>query len=70
MIEVYKTNVKNRNASKAVIKALYQHLGYETIWFDLQDCDKVLRIEATSINNANVMEVLRKLGFQCELLLD
>jgi hypothetical protein len=36
--------------------------------FDLEDCDKVLRIEATELNPASVEQLLFSAGFNCREL--
>ncbi len=38
--------------------------------FDLQDCDKVLRVEATGLQPSSVERLLLAAGFDCEELGD
>ena len=35
---------------------------------DLEDCDKVLRIECYGLTEANIVEALRKAGYEAEKL--
>lgn len=46
MIEVFKTNVQKAAQSRLMIKLLKVHFPASQINFDLDDCDKVLRIES------------------------
>jgi hypothetical protein len=68
MIEVFKTNVQRTNQAKQIITLLNEHLPNSRINFDLEDCDKVLRIDSPRIINADVITMLRQNGFLCEEL--
>ena len=70
MIEVFKTNVQNPESAEKIATALSTHFGYPNVDFDLEDCDKVLRIEADNISNAKVIKLLQEWGCQCEVLPD
>lgn len=72
MIEVFKTNV---NATKDA-DMLISHI-HETFWayeanFDLQDCDKILRVKCTmgSIQASGLIDLLHNFGFYAEVLPD
>jgi len=68
MIEVFKTNVQTEEDAGKAISALQCHLPYSKINFDLEDCDKVLRIEAQHIQPDKIIELLGKHGHHCQLL--
>ena len=68
MIEVFKTNVQRTNQAKRIITILHEHLPNSRINFDLEDCDKVLRIDSPRIINADVITMLEQNGFLCEEL--
>lgn len=68
MIEVFKTNVQNLSTAKTVEQALTTGLGYTKVSFDLEDCDRILRIEATAICTASVIRLLKALECECEVL--
>ena len=70
MIEVFKTNVQNPESAEKIAKALSTHFGYQSVAFDLEDCDKILRIESDNISNPKVIKLLQELGCQCEVLPD
>jgi hypothetical protein len=68
MVEVFKTNVQNALQSHMLLgrlKELFPHLRSS---FDLDDCDRILRIEAPSICATSVSNVLNDHGFDCSLL--
>ena len=69
MIEVYKTNVRTKTQSKKVMKLLKKTFSESNINFDLQDCDKILRVKGiTHSNTKKVINYLIQLGFKCEIL--
>ena len=47
-VEVFKTNVLNKRAAKAIMEEIGLHQPQYKCNFDLEDCDKVLRIENAS----------------------
>jgi hypothetical protein len=68
MVEVFKTNIVDENTAKAVLNDLVILLPNAYINFDLEDCDKILRIENCSIRLDLVVSILNKNGFYCEPL--
>ena len=58
MIEVFKTNVSSEKKSKIIIDALHLLLPNAKINFDLEDSDKILKIESSSIAAHIVIEYL------------
>jgi len=68
MVEVFKTNVQQTKQAEELIFVLRQKFPESKINFDLDDCDKVLRIEGKDFVSGNVMQVLKKRGFLCNLL--
>lgn len=69
MIEVFKTNVQEVQQSKMIVEKLLEHFPNSSINFDLEDCDKILRIHGMSISNKIIIELLNAHGFHCEVLL-
>ena len=49
-VEVFKTNVGNKRAAKVILEEIGMHQPEYKCNFDLEDCDKVLRIEHTGGN--------------------
>ena len=70
MIEVYKTNIKEKKEAEKVIPLLSQRMPGSKINIDLHDIDNVLRIEAGIIRNNEVIELLNSMDFYCEPLPD
>ena len=68
MVEVFKTNVKRAGEAKRVIVELLHHFPDKKINFDLNDCDKVLRVEGENIMNCRIKDILSEHGFMCEEL--
>ncbi|MBS7233555.1 hypothetical protein KHA90_21310 [Flavobacterium psychroterrae] len=69
MIEIFKTNVQEIEQSNMIVAKLLEHFPNSKINFDLEDCDKILRIHSLSISNSVIIELLNAHGFHCEVLL-
>jgi len=65
MIEIFKTNVQNNRAANFIISLLQNDFPDCKINFDLEDCDKILRIEGKRFNKKNIVNHLDCLGFIC-----
>jgi hypothetical protein len=68
MVEVFKTNVQKVYQADMLVNALLQFFPDSIINFDLDDCDKILRIEGSSIITERVMMLIKQNGYQCRLL--
>ncbi len=68
MIEVFKTNVQEESQCNIIIEKLLEHYPNSLINFDLEDCDKILRIHATAISNTKIIAILNSHGYFCEAL--
>lgn len=68
MIEVFKTNVQEAEQSQMLIGKLLEHFPDSAVNFDLEDCDKILRIHASSICHKTIIELLNSHGYYCEVL--
>jgi hypothetical protein len=68
MIEVFKTNVETASDANNIVQMLLQHFPGNRINFDLQDCDKILRVEGNNFSTDKIMLLLNKNGFCCEIL--
>ena len=69
MVEVFKTNVEQAEQSEMLINQIINHIPNGQINFDLEDCDKILRVEAESISNQTIIELLNQNGFDAEVLI-
>jgi hypothetical protein len=68
MIEVFKTNVQEFSEAQKLVILLRRHFPDSKINFDLDDCDKVLRVEGTNLRIEKVMTLITKKGFLCKVL--
>ena len=72
LVEVFKTNVEKDEQARRLIKKLLVHFPYCKINFDLEDCDKILRvagIQGIKICPDKIIELINISGYQCEILL-
>jgi hypothetical protein len=65
IVEVFKTNVQNSNMANYIISLLQKEFPNCKINFDLEDCDKILRIEGNGFINENIITHLDDLVFMC-----
>lgn len=64
-VEVFKTNVEETTEAKQVIALLLHHFPGSRVTFDLDDRDKVLRIEGTDLTQKKVVMIVSETGFEC-----
>ena len=65
MVEIFKTNVKKSEKLVSLLSMKYPDLK---INFDLEDCDKILRIEGESFCPTRITKKMNKLGHKCLVL--
>lgn len=68
MVEVFKTNVQETEQARELVILLQQYFPHSKINFDLDDCDKVLRIEGNNFIGDKVMMFVKANGFYCNVL--
>lgn len=68
-IEIFKTNVADESAAEYVINRLLELVPEARINFDLEDCDKILRIEHVRIPIFEVENLVSALGYHCQVLM-
>ena len=68
MVEVFKTNLQQHELAEQLACTLRGRLGFCKINFDLEDCDKILRVEGKQICVNSIIEILNTRGLDCELL--
>jgi len=70
VVEVFKTNVLNKRAAKVILEEIGLHQPQYKCNFDLEDCDKVLRIENASgrVNTQLIFEILEKNNYEGTIL--
>ncbi|WKZ61300.1 MAG: hypothetical protein QY309_07380 [Cyclobacteriaceae bacterium] len=69
MIEVFKTNVNKRAQAEQLVQLIQQtFVGYNAN-FDLEDCDRILRIKSrTVINSDEVIRLLSRMDISVSVL--
>ena len=70
MVEVFKTNVQHRELAEQLASILRGRFAFSKINFDLEDCDKILRVEGKQVCVETIIEILNTHGLQCEVLTD
>lgn len=68
MIGIFKTNINTQKEKKLVIRALSGEFSATMCTLDLEDCDKVLRVESPQMEEHQVISFMRNLGYQCAVL--
>ena len=70
MVEVFKTNVQHKELAEQLVSVLQRRIDFCKINFDLDDCDKILRVEGKQVCVEIIIEILNTHGLQCEVLTD
>lgn len=65
MLEIFKTNVNDKEQAFAIIGLLNQHLPHCQVNFDLHDYDRILRITGDNIPVDTIIELVTANGFTC-----
>ncbi len=68
MVEVFKTNVEEPVQAEKLVALLLTHFPDGRINFDLQDCDRILRVEKPHILPERIIELVNGEGFVCGVL--
>ncbi len=70
MIYVFKTSVKSKKAARLLSPHLDKLVSASHWNFDLQDCDRILRIDSQNVIPEKITKLLQDSGFDCEELPD
>lgn len=68
MVEVFRTNVQRPKQARILESELASQFPFIKISFDLEDCDKVLRVEGKKFAPDKVIELLHSNGYFCQVL--
>jgi len=68
MVEVFKTNVKKSREAKMLLLILAEYFPNHKINFDLNDCDKILRMEGNSLIPESVVDLIIANNYECVTL--
>ncbi|HEY0272725.1 MAG TPA: hypothetical protein VGC22_06030 [Chitinophaga sp.] len=65
MIGIFKTNINTTDARQHIVSALRDRFPVQSCHVDLDDCDKVLRVEAQQLQEAAIIAFVKQEGFEC-----
>ncbi|MBF4518674.1 hypothetical protein IRZ71_20150 [Flavobacterium sp. ANB] len=68
VVEVFKTNVQKEADKNYVIAVIQSQFPDYKINFDLEDCDKILRVEGAELEPKNIIDYVNCLGYVCVAL--
>ena len=70
-IEVFKTNVTLSKDAKTIVEALARAGQGQKANFDLEDCDKILRVQFSDVRDINIekiLDIVKEANFEIEIL--
>jgi hypothetical protein len=65
MIEIFKTNVDTVRQAETILALLHHHFPFAEVNFDLEDCDKILRVKGENFCSSCIVRILVIKGFEC-----
>jgi len=68
MVEVFRTNVRHKRQAKTLLNEITRQFPLLKVNFDLEDCDKILRVEGDNICQRTITALVADNGYRCELL--
>jgi len=70
IVKVFKTNVSDTLTARQIVRFLQQRFDNYRINFDLDDCDRILRIESQygTITEIEIQGLIARWGYRCEPL--
>jgi len=72
MVEVFKTNVRDPDTANMLMDEIHKTFVDYKANFDLEDCDKILRVKFTtaSMQSSTLIGLLKSFGYYGEVLPD
>jgi len=72
VVEIFRTNVSDASEANSIARNLLGHFPSCKITFDLDDCDRILRIEGRGcdINITSILEIVKGQHYEIELIVD
>ncbi|HOZ86172.1 MAG TPA: hypothetical protein PL029_00375 [Bacteroidia bacterium] len=67
-VEIFRTNVLNSLQAQVLIAELLRRFPWYRINFDLEDRDRILRVEGQNILPHQIIALLNSLNFDCEII--
>jgi hypothetical protein len=72
MIEIFKTDVEYPSEAEMLLSELHKHISNHQASFDLEDCDRILRVKCTRgiLQSDEVIGILGNFGYKAAVLTD
>jgi hypothetical protein len=70
IVQVFKTNVNDPSQANMLCELVQTEVTVHRANFDLEDCDKIFRVESTANIDEKIVALLHLHGFMCEELPD
>ena len=72
LIEIFRTNVEDESTADRTVNALHENFKNVIANFDLEDCDRILRVESIdgNIMLKEILHFLTSLNLKVELIMD
>jgi hypothetical protein len=68
MIEVFKTNIENDETAERIKNIIFDAFPECYISFDLNDCDRILRVKGRDISSSIIINILKLQNIECQVL--
>ena len=68
MVEVFRTNVRQKRQAKKLLGVRSKQFPMLKINFDLEDCDKILRVEGSNVRQEKIARLVTENGYCCDVL--
>ena len=65
IVEIFKTNVEKETETNYIIAVIKRQFPMYKVNFDLEDCDKILRVEGVDLQWKNIIDYVNCLGYSC-----
>jgi hypothetical protein len=72
MVEVFKTDVNDQNEARMLVDRIHKAFAHCRANFDLQDCDKILRVKGVTGEEEiwQIVTFVKSFGWHVEILPD
>lgn len=72
MVEIFRTNVSSHLQANSILERLQKEFPQYEMNFDLEDCDKILRVDGKkdAVNPKAIMELVKHFKYEIKILPD
>lgn len=67
-VEIFRTEVQNAMEARELISVMHDRYPDHKINFDLEDCDRIFRMEGGHFCPEEVVNFFAEYGYKCELM--